>query len=265
MSRPTMGPYFADKVHTAERAGLRFTHASYPAGARLPRHGHERPYLCVVASGRFEERLPLRRETCVAGMAVWNPTCEEHEDVFGESGAHCLNVEFGDAWGDRLTMAGDRWTPARGAETTWLASRIMREMSAPDSASILALEGLVCALLGEVSRTDAHERPRSRWVLRVRDRLHAEYLDPPSVAELAKDAGVHRSHFARAFHRVIGCTVAEYVRRRRVEWAAHQLLTRRHTLTELSLLAGFADQAHFTRVFKRIMGVTPGTYRATTH
>lgn len=257
------GPYFAVKVHTAGLAGLRITQAVYPPRTRLPRHGHAQPYLCLVAAGMFEERLRRRSETCTAGTVIWNPSCEEHDDTFGESGARCWNVEFTDAWGERIAQAADVWTPGRSGEMTWLATRIMRELAALDATSDLALEGLVCALIGEISRTTTEDRRRPVWLSRARDRLHAEYREPPSVPELAREAGVHRGHFARAFRRHLGCTVAEFVRHRRVEWAAQQLEARACRLAELSLLAGFGDQAHFTRAFKRVTGVTPGEYRAT--
>lgn len=257
------GPYFAVDVRTAALAGLRITQAVYPPRTRLPRHTHAQPYLCLVAAGGFEERLRRRSEACTAGTVIWNPSCEEHDDTFGEVGARCWNVEFTDAWCERIAQAADVWTPGRSGETTWLATRLMRELSAPDAASSLALEGLVCALIGEISRTTADDRRRPVWLSRARDRLHAEYREPPSVAELARDAGVHRSHFARAFRRHVRCTVAEFVRRRRVEWAAEQLKARGYRLAELSLMAGFGDQAHFTRAFKRVTGVTPGEYRAT--
>lgn len=256
------GPYFAVNVRTADPAGLRITQAVYPPRTRLPRHGHAQPYLCLVAAGGFEERVRRRSATCTPGTVIWNPS-EEHDDSFGASGGRCWNLEFTEAWGERLAQAADRWTPALGGEPAWLAIRIIRELAASDAASSLALEGLVCALLGELSRTRPDERRRPVWVLRARDRLHAEYRDPPSVADLAREAGVHRSHFARAFRRYVGCTIADFVRRRRVEWAAEQLRARGHGLAELSLSAGFGDQAHFTRAFKRVTGVTPGAYRAT--
>jgi AraC family transcriptional regulator len=88
-----------------------------------------------------------------------------------------------------------------------------------------------------------------------------DYRKPPGVGELAREAGVHRSHFARAFRQHFGCTIADFVRRLRIDWAAQQLRSQSCSLSQLSLDAGFGDQAHFTRTFKRITGVTPGAYR----
>ena len=256
------GPYFAVNGCTADLAGLRITQTVYPPCTRLPRHGHAQAYLCLVAAGGFEERVRRRSATCTPGTVIWNPSSEEHDDTFGAAGGRCWNVEFTDAWGERLAQAADVWTSAGNGEPAWLATRIMRELAVSDAASSLALEGLVCALIGELSRTRTNERHRPIWVSRARDRLHAEYREPPSVATLARDAGVHRSHFSRAFRRYVGCTVADFVRRRRVEWAAEQLRAGGYRLAELSLSAGFGDQAHFTRVFKHVTGVTPGAYRA---
>lgn len=262
MRHPDHGPYFAVDTRTVALAGLRITRAVYPPGIRLPRHSHAQPYLCLVAAGGFEERLQRLSETCRTGTVIWNPSREVHDDTFGELGARCWNIEFTNAWDERIVQAADKWTSARSTETTWLATRIIRELSAPDAASGLALEGLVCALIGEISRTTADNRRSPAWLARARDRLHAEFRDPPSIGELAREAGVHRSHFARSFWRIVGCTVADFVRRQRVEWAAEQLKSPRYSLAELSIVGGFADQAHFTRAFKRVTGFTPGEYRA---
>jgi AraC family transcriptional regulator len=48
----------------------------------------------------------------------------------------------------------------------------------------------------------------------------------------------------------------------RVEWAAAEILSGHRSLAEIAAEAGFADQSHFTRVFRRQVGVTPGEYRA---
>ena len=163
---------------------------------------------------------------------------------------------------ERVAQATLEWTPAHNADVSLLVTRIIRELNEPDTTSALTLEGLACALIGEVSRRrPSIDSKRPTWLPRAPDRLREEYRDPPSVGELASDAGVHRSHFARAFRRYSGCTVAEFVRRLRIDWAAEQLRLEGCTLSELSIQAGFGDQAHFTRTFKRMTGVTPGEYR----
>jgi len=258
------GQYFGTRVHVGELAGLRISQAMYAPRAQLPRHSHALPYLCLVAAGMFEERAGRRLEACVAGTVVWNPSGEEHEDRFGNFGARTWNLEFTDGWTDRLAQGERAWTVAQGGEAAWLVTRILRELAEPDTASALALEGLVCALIGEISRaTPATHQRRPAWLTRAHERLLAEYREPPSVGDLARDAGVHRSHFARAFRHHVGCTVAEFVRRLRIEWAAEQIRLSQYSLSNLALQAGFGDQAHFSRAFKRVTGVTPGEYRAT--
>ena len=56
-------------------------------------------------------------------------------------------------------------------------------------------------------------------------------------------------------------SVATYARALRLEWATSAVASTDDTLTRIALDAGFADQSHFTRSFKRHHGVTPGRYR----
>jgi transcriptional regulator GlxA family with amidase domain len=75
---------------------------------------------------------------------------------------------------------------------------------------------------------------------------------------------VHRSkyHFARVFREEVGVPPWTYVVETRLRTARHLLDTRPDlSLAEIALRAGFYDQPHFTRVFKKAEGVTPGEYR----
>src|SRR5262249_59202959 len=94
-------------------------------------------------------------------------------------------------------------------------------------------------------------RPPPRWLARVRDILHEGFARSPTLGELAERAGMHPVHVATAFRQHYGCTVGAYLRRRRVECACRQLTTSAAPLAEIALTAGFADQSHFSRVFKR--------------
>jgi AraC-like DNA-binding protein len=55
--------------------------------------------------------------------------------------------------------------------------------------------------------------------------------------------------------------MGSYVRRLRLDWAARELVRSETSLAGVALEAGFADQSHFTRFFKRHTGLTPQAYR----
>jgi AraC-like DNA-binding protein len=78
-------------------------------------------------------------------------------------------------------------------------------------------------------------------------------------AELEAVTGVSRYELARQFRAQFGTSPYRYSLLRRLDFTRHQL---RHgtSLVETALAAGFADQAHFTRMFKAAFGMTPGRY-----
>ncbi|MEW2397070.1 AraC family transcriptional regulator [Streptomyces sp. NPDC046862] len=94
----------------------------------------------------------------------------------------------------------------------------------------------------------------------VRDRLADELLAPPSLADLAADLDLSRYQLLRAFRTTMG--MPPYA------WLAQYRVTRARTLletggrpAEVAGQVGFADQAHMTRWFRRVLGVTPAEYR----
>jgi transcriptional regulator GlxA family with amidase domain len=83
-----------------------------------------------------------------------------------------------------------------------------------------------------------------------------------SLADLASLAGVSRFHFARQFRVSTGESPMEYRRRMRIERAKRILVQQSSTIAEVAIRLGFADQSHFTRTFRRMVGVSPGHYIA---
>jgi AraC family transcriptional regulator len=75
---------------------------------------------------------------------------------------------------------------------------------------------------------------------------------------------VHPTHLARAFRARHGVSVGEYGRRVRVAWASAELAASDRPLAMIAAQAGFADQGHFTRLFRRYVGTTPSRYRELT-
>ena len=75
-------------------------------------------------------------------------------------------------------------------------------------------------------------------------------------------AGVYPVHLAAVFRRFYHETIGDHVQKRRIEHAYDLLQKKDISLCEIAYECGFADQSHFTRVFKRRVGVTPGVFRS---
>lgn len=75
------------------------------------------------------------------------------------------------------------------------------------------------------------------------------------------DAGLHPGHLCRAFRQFRGQSLGECVRGLRVQFVCRRLVETEEPLHAIALEAGFADQSHMTRTFKRMTGYPPGAYR----
>lgn len=80
-------------------------------------------------------------------------------------------------------------------------------------------------------------------------------------SELAAIARLSPCHFSRVFRDSFGCSPLEYVMRRRVEHAQGLMLSTDAPLCQIALDCGMADQAHFSRLFRRYVGETPRSWR----
>lgn len=124
-----------------------------------------------------------------------------------------------------------------------------------------ALRKLEQAMLEDRSVTDSG-RKFPKWLERVRNILEQRFAEPYKLSEIAAEAGVHPVHLAREFRKHYGYSVGEYLRRVRIEYACRELMGSNAAVTNIAFAAGFADQSHFSRTFKRLCGTTPGRYRA---
>ena len=132
-------------------------------------------------------------------------------------------------------------------------------MHADDSAAPLGMASAAIELLADAVRANAPSG-RPAWVVRLIDRIESDLAGAPTLGHLAAEIGLHPAHVSRVFRRACGETLGEFVRRRRLEEAARALASD-VSLAEIAAQAGFSDQAHFTRVFRRHFGVSPGAKR----
>ncbi|WP_026888586.1 helix-turn-helix transcriptional regulator [Clostridium beijerinckii] len=81
------------------------------------------------------------------------------------------------------------------------------------------------------------------------------------LKELADKAFLSKYHFHRVFHSVVGEPVAEYIRKKRLEEAANELLTTENKIIDIALKYQFSNQESFTKAFKKLYGIPPKEFR----
>ncbi|SON54008.1 Bacillibactin transport regulator [Hartmannibacter diazotrophicus] len=102
----------------------------------------------------------------------------------------------------------------------------------------------------------------ARWqIKRVEAHIEDRISHSISVDELARLANLSTSYFSTAFKVSFGVSPHTYVVRRRVEHAKARMLETNAPLCEIALDCGMADQAHLSRVFRRMTGATPSAWR----
>ncbi len=93
------------------------------------------------------------------------------------------------------------------------------------------------------------------------DYIERNLREEMRVDDVARAVHFSSSHFPVIFARVVGCTVAEYIRRRRLAYAAWDLALSGKRILDIALEYRFESQEVFTRAFKRRFGITPGAFR----
>ena len=159
----------------------------------------------------------------------------------------------------------ERLAELRGSGFAWLAWRLAAELRASDAGAPLAAEGFALELLAATTREVSGVRRSGTppaWLRSAEELLRANVGNCVGLGELASAVGVHPAYLARVFKAHYGVSVGEYGRRLRLAWAATEIARGDTPLATVATRAGFADQSHFTRFFKRHVGITPARYRA---
>jgi AraC family transcriptional regulator len=260
------GDFFGERRACRRLSGLSVTESVYAAHAVLPRHAHAHAFLSFVVQGCYRETYGTKTRHCVAPTLIFHPQGESHADEFAETGGRVLSVEFAPGWLDRARAHApmlDASAEFQGGTPCWLMIRLRQELRQWDEVSPLAIEGLVLEIVATMIRRSDLERVREppSWLRRARDLLHARFADNLTPEEVARAAGVHPTHLMRVFRQFQGCTLGDYLRQRRIDFACDRLTTTDASLVEVALAAGFCDQSHFTKTFKRAMSLTPSEYR----
>lgn len=243
--------------------GSRLSHA-------FPKHWHDEIHFCAYDAGYGHFACRGKSLVVGAGDLVVTPPGEVHENWVNS----VEGIGFRGAYVEVTALYG------------WMADVTEAEIRLPEFGELIvqsesvrrgfwrwcvAEEGLeagqavlefVASLVSECATQSKRlsrvgEEPFA--VRRVRDYIDENYWQTISLAELSQVAGLSSFHLHRVFCRRVGMPPHAYQTQVRIN-RAKVLLREMRSLAEVAQLAGFADQSHFTRHFRRLVGITPGRF-----
>jgi AraC family transcriptional regulator len=265
---PHGGSFYGTGLRSRDFGQFIVTERRYAGRMTTPVHSHKRALLCLVLDGGYEERQRNRVFQCTRTTTLFHAAGDDHLEHFSDLGARSLIVELETSWLENTRqVTGTRRQSTvchDGGALHPIHSKIYNEFLRGDPESGLVIEGALLEIFGEFFRTERSESQRPAWLGLAVDLIQESFPDRLTLAAIAQQVNVHPVHLAQSFRRFHGCTVGEYLRRLRIEYACQQLARSDTPLIQIAMTAGFADQSHFTRTFKRALGVLPSEYRAET-
>ena len=251
---------FGSELRLCEVNGIRVAETLMPAGLLLDEHRHEPGQICFVLEGEYHEHTADGHHVLSAGQVQFHAPGEIHSNLF-QSDDETLTL--------LISIERERWLDVVGRRPFQpspllrdLANEVRHELLTGDRASCAALEGLSLVLLSRVSREATGSRGgEPPWLREAISFIDRHYSGDVSLRTVASAVGVHRATLAAAFRRFRSTSVGEYIRNVRVRTATDALLHTSTPLDEIAVMCGFADQAHFGRLFRKVRGISPGAFR----
>jgi AraC family transcriptional regulator len=254
---------YGEALRSHRASSFALSERFYPPRFETPRHSHKQALFCFVIQGDYTETFGANTRECKSSTLLFHPP-EELMPSISTTHGHLYKIE--PQWLERVRehrALPEASAGFMGGVMQLLARRLYKEFVQLDEVSDLIIEGLMLELMGEAARhcsaTGSGQPPR--WLEQARELVRAHFAESLKLADIAQVVGIHPVHLAQTFHKSYRCTVGDYVRQLRIECACRELANSDLPLVDIALAAGFCDQSHFTRTFKRLTGIAPSQYR----
>lgn len=243
-----------------------FSLASRKAKTTVPPHGHEGgAFICLIHGRHHWHGTDGMIHWTIPGAWYFRSRKDVHSHEACPTLIRCVGINFDpSAYGFDPELSAEMIETEDAARIT---AKIRAEFQQESQGRAFLLEGLLLELMGLFLNEKRKEAmPNDHLVVRRATTILTErFGENHSLEELSAEVGVHRSHLARLFRKHLGVSVGEFVRDRRLEWGYQQLLSSDAKIAVVAAEAGFADHAHFCRLFKARYGKAPSAIRYQSH
>jgi AraC family transcriptional regulator len=256
---------FGRRLSRIEVAGVVVTETEHGPHTSLGFHDHEAPNLNFVLGGSHAEKFRSKEVECLCGSIVVKPGGAVHANQYGGAGSRAVVFEFPakpeSPWGLSALFREIRWV--EGGVPSVYAWQAFQEARMQTSGWRLRTEELLLLLCTAISDRELPRNIRLNPRLnKVRDYLECSYAEELTVTAIAAMFDLHPVYLTRAFQQRFGCTVAQFIRRKRLDRAVREIASTSKRTAEIAAECGFYDQSHLTNSLRTLTGLNPKTLRS---
>jgi len=265
-------------IHFSRMTSLRDDHGMLPTPVEdaylLTVERWDLPEVNIWLDGRHHSKHPMKAGRCsfvdlnVPTILEMNIKFDSVEMHFPRAALNAIANELGTREIAALSLQGLMGS-TEDAVIRNLADCLLPAFEHPERANQLFVDHIAMAILAHMAQTYGGAAPPkltkgglAPWQVRLAKEVVETRLDGKiGLEDLARECGLSRSHFARAFKKSTGKPPHRWLMEQRLGRARELLLKSKLSLAEISDACGFADQSHFTRCFFAATGTVPSEWR----
>jgi AraC family transcriptional regulator len=223
--------------------------------ACVPEHAHHWPVLSLFVIGSYLNETEIGQKFIAGPSAVFYRAGAAHRNTIAAVGFEQVEMEFDPAWLGRSLLPT---VPV----VLWIGGRLGRQArSLAQACGAQASESRLRAALQHFLEDASQQLQRepAQWIGRITQRLTEDTT--LRISDLAREASRHPSWVGSAYRHATGEGLQETTARLRVERAARLLRETGEPFAAIAFEAGFCDQSHMNRTFRRVLGRSPAAIR----